>query len=97
MLTGPDEKEIIKALSKLFAIMQYCSARKRGDDEFELIGMSPAFISKIKNQYRWKILVKCRDEDSLKRFVLYCVGKLKENDPLTGITAHLTLDPIMIE
>jgi primosomal protein N' (replication factor Y) len=97
MLTGPDEKEIVKALNKLFAIMQYSNTRKRSDIEFELLGVTPAFISKIKNQYRWKLLVKCIDEESLKRFVLYCVGKLRENDPLEGITVHLTLDPIMME
>jgi len=29
--------------------------------------------------------------------VLYCIRKLRENDPLTGINVHLTLNPVMLE
>ena len=96
MFSGGSEKEIILALQKLIAIMEYCNTRD-GKDRFALIGISPAFVSKIKNQFRWKLLVKCEEEEPLKAFVLYCMKKLKENDPLTGITVHLTLNPIMME
>ena len=96
MLSGASEKEVILALQKLLAIMEYCNTRD-GRDRFSIIGMSPAFVSKIKNLYRWKLLVKCCEEEPLKAFVQYCIKKLKENDPLTGITVHLTLDPIMME
>jgi len=96
MFSGGDEKNIILALQKLTAIMEYCNNRD-GRDRFSIIGISPAFVSKIKNQFRWKLLLKCTEEEPLKAFVLYCIKKLKENDPLTGITVHLTLDPIMME
>ena len=96
MFCGGVEKDIIIALQKLVAIMEYCNVRD-GQNRFLVIGISPAFVSKIKNQFRWKLLVKCEDEEALKAFVLYCMKKLKENDPLTGITTHLTLDPMMME
>ena len=96
MLSGAAEKNIILALQKLLAIMGYCNQRDKRD-RFSVIGISPAFVSKIKNLFRWKLLVKCEEEEPLKAFVLYCMKKLKENDPLTGITVHLTLDPIMME
>jgi len=96
MFSGPQEKEIIVALQKLMAIMHYCNERDK-QDRFTVIGMSPAFISKIKKQFRWKLLVKCCQEEPLKAFVLYCIKKLKENDPLTGMTVHLTLNPIVME
>ena len=95
MLSGPDEKSVIASLRKLWAIMDYCN--KKAESQFELMGMSPAFVSKIKMLYRWKILIKSTDEESLKAFVLYCMKKLRENDPLTGINAHLTLNPVMLE
>jgi primosomal protein N' (replication factor Y) len=64
------------------------------------MGVSPAFVSKIKQQYRWKLLVKCNEEEPLKLFVLYCIKKLRENDPqrkLTDIAIHLSLDPALME
>jgi len=96
MFSGAAEKELIIALQKLLAIMEYCNTRD-GRGRFEVIGISPAFVSKIKNLFRWKLLVKCRDEEPLKAFVLYCMKKLKQNDPLTGITVHLTQNPIIME
>jgi len=100
MLSGPDEKNVITALRKLWAIMDYSrqlSAGNKPKNQFELLGMSPALVSKIKNQFRWKILVKCNKEEPLKAFVLYCVRKLRENDPLTGMNIHLNLDPVMLD
>jgi len=96
MFTGKNEREVIVTLQKLAAIMEYTNKRDN-KNRFELIGISPAFVSKIKNQFRWKLLVKCQEDESLKAFVLYCIRKLKENDPLTGITINLTLDPIVMD
>ena len=96
MFTGENEKSVIQTLQKLSAIMEYTN-KKDGRGRFEVIGISPAFVSKVKDQFRWKLLVKCRDDEPLKGFVLYCIGKLRENDPLKGLTTHLTLDPIMMD
>jgi len=96
MFSGATEKDIIVGLQKLQAIMAYCNHRDN-KQRFDIIGISPAFVSKVKNLFRWKLLVKCVEEEPLKAFVLYCIRKLKENDPLTGITIHMTLDPIVME
>ncbi|MCL1842980.1 MAG: primosomal protein N' [Defluviitaleaceae bacterium] len=96
MFTGPNERDVIAALQKLAAIMDYCNLRD-GKNRFEQIGFSPAFVSMIKKQFRWKLLVKCTDESPLVAFVLYCIKKLKENDPLKNLTIHLTLNPTVME
>ena len=96
MLSGVVEKELIITLQKLLAIMEYVKQRD-GRDRFDVIGISPAFVSKIKKLFRWKLLVKCREEEPLQAFVLYCMRKLKQNDPLEGITVHLTQNPIIME
>jgi primosomal protein N' (replication factor Y) len=93
MLSGPLEKEVITTLRKLQAIMAYCNKKGR----FALMGISPAFVSKVKGQFRWKLLVKCAEEEPLKQFVLYCIKKLRENDPLPGISVHLSLNPVILE
>lgn len=93
LFSGPDERALIMALQKLAAIMRYCN--KKG--MFEMLGPAPAFVSKIKKKFRWKLLVKCKEEEILKQFVLYCIGKLKENDPLKGMQINLTLNPTAME
>ena len=43
-------------------------------NKFEILGPAPAIISKIKNNYRERIFVKHKDEEELKKFVLFCVN-----------------------
>jgi len=95
MLTGPDERAVINALQKLSATMVYCA--RLAKNSFEIIGLSPAFVSMIRRVYRWKLLVKCKEEAPLVAFVLYCIKKLKENDTLKDLTIHLTLNPRIME
>ena len=96
MFTGPKELDVINALRKLSAIMEYCNKRD-GKSRFEIIGLSPAFVSMVKKQFRWKLLVKSQEESPLVAFVLYCIRKLRENDPLKDLQLHLTLNPRMME
>jgi len=93
LFSAADEKKMIASLHKLSAIMRYCN--KSG--KFEMIGPLPAVISKIKKQFRWKLLVKAVEEEMLVQFVIYCLQKLKENDPLGGIKIDITLNPLVIE
>ncbi len=92
MFTGEDEKKIIKALYKLLDIMLKFNKK----NQFEHIGPAPAVISKIKNQYRWKIIVKGVIEKNLKNYVLYCLDRLKECYDLSGININITLNPVYI-
>ncbi len=92
LFTGINEKNIIVLIYKLINIMKAYNKK----DQFEILGPSPALISKINKQYRWKLLVKCVDEEKLKSYVLYCIDKLKKNDDLTEIYLNLTLNPVMM-
>ena len=93
MFIGEREKDIIEKLYKLLAIMRALDRKS----QFEILGPAPAQISKIKNRYRWKLIIKAEDETKLKNFVLYCMDKLREHNDISGISPHLTLDPMVME
>jgi len=93
LFTGESEKNLITKLFKLSEIMAYYNT-KRGI--FEILGPTPAIISKIKNKFRWKIIVKCEDEEKLKNFVLFTIDQLKKIESLADISVNLTLDPATI-
>ncbi len=92
MFVSKNEKKIIKALFKLLDIM----IKFNKNNQFEHIGPSPASISKIKNQYRWKIIVKGALEKNLRNYVLYCLDRLSESYDLSGININITLNPVYI-
>ncbi|MDR2183895.1 MAG: primosomal protein N' [Clostridiales bacterium] len=92
LFTGTQERRIVQTLHRLADIMR--RANRKG--LCEVLGPAPAIISKIRQSYRWKILVKCQDEDIIKKFVHYCLDKLREHEDLEGISINLTLDPAYI-
>lgn len=93
LFISESEKNIIISLNKLLGLMRRFN--KKG--MFEMLGPAPAVISKIKNKYRWKLLVKCEEEEKLRLFVMYCIGKLKDYEDLTGITMNLAMDPMILD
>ena len=92
LFIGSDEAQIIQVLHQLASIMKHYNRKGL----CETLGPAPAVVSKIRGKYRWKLLVKCNDEEILKKFVFYCLDKLKTSTNVEGITMNLTLDPAYI-
>jgi primosomal protein N' (replication factor Y) len=86
---GPGEKNLILYLNQLAGLMG--AYNRKG--LFELIGPAPAVIAKVKDRYRWKLLIKSPDGEKLKNFVYFCAEKLP---PPPDITISLTFDPVLI-
>ncbi len=89
MLVGEHEKEIIIALNKLADLM-----KSDNPDGLELLGPAPAVVSKVKNNFRWRLLIKGVDEDILKNFALSRMDTFRAKNGLpTNISALLALNP----
>lgn len=91
LLSGKNEKNVIEAAHRFFDIL-YGFNRK---GNFTLLGPSPASISKIKNEFRWRILIKCKEEDRLRAYTLYCIEKFS-NGQYKDVMLNLSLNPFVI-
>ena len=91
VFSGKNEKEVIESARYLADIMLYYNRKK----QFEILGPTPAILSKFRQEYRWRILIKCPEEELLRQFVVYCCEKwyaLKKWDVLL----NLTMDPVNV-
>jgi primosomal protein N' (replication factor Y) len=88
-----DEKQLVSALHRLFAVM----ARYNGSGAFEPLGPSPCFVSRLRGAYRWKILIKGENAEKLRAFARYCVNKLNAAEGAPSINWNLTLNPMIIQ
>ncbi|NLM14108.1 MAG: primosomal protein N' [Epulopiscium sp.] len=92
LITGTNEKNVISSAYKLIEIMKYLNKKKK----FELFGPVPAILSKIKNKYRWRIIVKCDDRDLLMKYGLYCINKFKGILNDQEIQIQTDIDPLIM-
>jgi len=92
MFIGENEKKIIENLHILAEIMRKFNRKAL----MEIMGPAPAIVVKIKQNYRWKILVLCADYDILKQFVAHCLALLEKHADLEGIKINLIPNPTYI-
>ncbi|MCF0135022.1 MAG: primosomal protein N' [Lachnospiraceae bacterium] len=71
VISGPREDAVRQEIRSLADFMKKLAEGRN----IEVLGPSPAALAKINNIYRWKILVKCREEDRLRNYILYCTDK----------------------
>lgn len=91
ILSNTNENETILKARQFFEVL----INFNKNNEFLILGPTPAAISKIKNEYRWRIIVKHKDEEHLKNYILYCISKFKEFDK-SNIYINLIMNPFGI-
>ena len=89
LMTSDNEELTVKAANTMAAILNKYNSRGR----FERLGPAPAVISKISNKYRYRIIIKCEDEERLKAYVLYCVNIFSAIKELKKVSISIALNP----
>ncbi len=90
VLTGPREDIVVQGAARLGKLMvHYAEGRP-----IEVLGPSPAALGRINNIFRWKLLIKCKEEDRLRAFVDYCCDKFMKEEK--RVTVLVDIDPVTI-
>lgn len=66
------------------------------EQSLAILGPIPSGISKIKNQYRWQILIKCDNSDSLNSRLKAAQRTLKESKEFKDVVVSIDKNPISI-
>ncbi|MBO4886841.1 MAG: primosomal protein N' [Firmicutes bacterium] len=87
------EDNVIQASRQMADLMRSYAK----DKPIEVLGPSPAQLFRINNVFRWKLLIKCNEEERLRRFVRYTVDKFKERSDLARFVVIMAdIDPMTI-
>lgn len=89
LISSEDEEKTRQAADIMAAVL----AHYNKNNMFERLGPVPAVISKINNRYRYRILVKCENEEKIKAYVLYCVDKFSALKGFGGVSVSIALNP----
>ena len=90
LLSGSKEEVVRQGAARLAHLM----ARYAQGRPIEVLGPSPATLGRINNVFRWKLLVKCKQEERLRSFADYCLAQfLQEEKRLVSV---VDIDPMTI-
>lgn len=68
-------------------------AIKEADASAQFLGPIPAYISKIKNKYIYRMIIKCENADKISEFLLAASGKCKKNANYENISIAIDKNP----
>ena len=91
-IQGPDLEKVTKAAHALKANAQALQARSKNFAPLEILGPAEAPLSKLRNQYRWQMLLKAPDAATLGTF---CRTLIEHQDWVpTGVKISVDIDSV---
>ncbi len=90
VLISSDNEDKAKNASELLAAIM---SKYNKNNMFERLGPVPAIISKLNNKYRYRILIKCADEEKIKAYVLYCLDIFYKQRGFSDVNISIALNP----
>ncbi len=64
--------------------------------KIQVLGPIPAYVSKVKNKYRWQIIFKCEDDDKLGKELMKAEMMCRDNKNCKGVSIVTDKSPGMI-
>lgn len=62
----------------------------------QILGPVPAQISKIKNKYRWQLMIKCDDADEMGKLLAQAENKCREHENYKKVTVIIDKNPNLL-
>lgn len=90
LMTGTKEEAVIQGARKLGMLMEHYAKGR----QIEILGPSPASLGRINNVFRWKLLIKCQEEERLRAFAEFCCDRFTQEEK--RMTVFVDIDPVTI-
>ncbi|GAB6152373.1 primosomal protein N' [Desulfosporosinus burensis] len=95
LLLHDKEDRVIKGANDLGAcLLQGMQDPKFKNTGFDILGPSPAVLSRLKNQWRWQISVKGARQDVLRAFLHQGVQQFFKSPASNGIVLNIEVNPL---
>jgi primosomal protein N' (replication factor Y) len=94
ILRGLSEEATIKASDVLGSILQ--SYQEANFPELEIMGPAPAPLARIKNFYRWNILLKSAEPEQIKGLIKMAFAKLPSQITKGDVAVAIDMDPMSV-
>jgi primosomal protein N' (replication factor Y) len=93
VFSGTDE-ELTRTMSQRFANIARSFSYKKGLKNLTLLGPAPSPIAKLRNRYRWRLLIRGQQASTLHRLLDESLIKFKQLRMTTKVALTIDVDPL---
>ncbi len=91
--TGENENNVMLCAKAFFDILVELNSNEYKGEKLIVLGPSPAKISKISNNYRYRLAVKCKNSKTIRRMFNEILKRLSKIKEYKDISVGLDLNP----
>ncbi|WP_425807187.1 primosomal protein N' [Desulfitobacterium sp. Sab5] len=97
LLLHEKEERVIRAAQSLAGYLQIgIDKSEEANDKVTILGPAPAVLSRIKDKFRWQLVVKGKRLDKLRAFLHQGVQKYALDSSSQGVQLNIEVDPLSV-
>ncbi|MDQ5983597.1 MAG: primosomal protein N' [Eubacteriales bacterium SKADARSKE-1] len=93
---GANEKKVVLAAKDFFGQLKQASQKDYSSMPLRVLGPSPAKVLKVSNKYRYKIIIKYKNEKNFREFMKTLLSEFNNNGTYFGVNLFVDINPDMI-
>ncbi|HCR43818.1 MAG TPA: hypothetical protein DIV41_04480 [Ruminococcaceae bacterium] len=90
---GTREKAVMKASESFLQMLSSTAKVEYGDQPLRVLNPSPALVGKISNKYRYKLIIKCRDNKRFREMMSGLLVRFSSVREYCGVTVFADMNP----
>jgi primosomal protein N' (replication factor Y) len=90
---GREEEKVRAASGDFFTLLCKTAREKYGDQPLRVLSPSPALIGRVSNRYRYKLIVKCRDNKRIRQMISELLVRFSSDRRYSDVTVFPDLNP----
>lgn len=88
-VTGADESSIVAACGKLRNALAGYLRHEKG---IKILGPAPAIVSKVKNKFRYKLIVSCKNDKNVRETIAHVIKEFSKDKEVKAVTVYADVD-----
>ena len=93
---GMKEKDVARASRQFLSMLSLLAQQRYSDQPMRVLNPAPALVAKVSNKYRYRIIIKCRNNLKFREMVSQLLIEFSGNREYSGVTVFADINPDMV-
>lgn len=90
---GENESNVAMCSKSFFDMLKLKNEKEYNDIKLMVLGPTPAKISKINNSFRYRLAIKCKNNQRIRQMIAEILKDIKKDRNFKGVTLSVSLNP----
>lgn len=90
---GRNEEKVARASTEFFHLLCHTAEQEYADQPMRILRPSPATVGRVSNKYRYKLIMKCRNNKRIRRMIADLLVRFSSASSFSDVTVFSDMNP----